>query len=79
MAEILLSRLVVYPVIYRVSYIPGGARFQPSTVCQKGTFVKIEKSHNSDNPTSSLPKMVVWKLLSLWESLFVSFWEGNLF
>ena len=25
-------RLVVYPIIYRVSYIPGGARFQPSTV-----------------------------------------------
>ena len=25
-------RLVVYPIIYRVSYIPGGAAFQPSTV-----------------------------------------------
>ena len=25
-------RLVVYPIIYRVSYIPGGARFQPSPV-----------------------------------------------
>ncbi len=25
-------RLVVYPIIFRVSYIPGGARFQPSTV-----------------------------------------------
>ena len=25
-------RLVVYPTIYRVSYIPGGAGFQPSTV-----------------------------------------------
>ena len=25
-------RLVVYPIIYRVSYIPGGARFQPSTL-----------------------------------------------
>ena len=25
-------RLVVYPIISRVSYIPGGARFQPSTV-----------------------------------------------
>ena len=25
-------RLVVCPIIYRVSYIPGGARFQPSTV-----------------------------------------------
>ena len=33
MAEILHQlRLVVYPIIYRVSYIPGGARFQPSTV-----------------------------------------------
>ena len=27
-------RLVVYPIIYRVSCIPGGARFQPSTVGQ---------------------------------------------
>ena len=34
MAEILHQlRLVVYPIIYRVSYIPRGARFQPSTVC----------------------------------------------
>ena len=33
MAEILHQlRLVVYPIIYRASYIPGGARFQPSTV-----------------------------------------------
>ena len=33
MAEILHQlRLVVYPIIYRVSYIPGGAGFQPSTV-----------------------------------------------
>ena len=32
MAEILHQlRLVVYPIIYRVSYIPGGAGFQPST------------------------------------------------
>ncbi len=36
MAEILHQlRLVVYPIIYRVSYIPGGARFQPSTVVAK--------------------------------------------
>ena len=26
-------RLVVYPIIYRVSCIPGGVGFQPSTVC----------------------------------------------
>ncbi len=33
MAEILHQlRLVVFPIIYRVSYLPGGARFQPSTV-----------------------------------------------
>ena len=25
-------RLVVYPIVYRVLYIPGGAGFQPSTV-----------------------------------------------
>ena len=39
MAEILHQlRLVVYPIIYRVSYIPGGARFQPSTVLGPGSF-----------------------------------------
>ena len=33
MAEILHQlRLVVYPIIYKVFYIPGGAGFQPSTV-----------------------------------------------
>ena len=33
MEEILHQlRLVVYPMIYRVSYIPGGAGFLPSTV-----------------------------------------------
>ena len=36
MAEILHQlRLVVYPMIYRVLYIPGGAGFQPSTVAPK--------------------------------------------
>ena len=25
-------RLVVYPIIYKVLYIPGGAGFRPSTV-----------------------------------------------
>ena len=35
MAEIRRSPVegqVVFPIIYRVSYIPGGAGFQPSTV-----------------------------------------------
>ena len=33
MAEILHQlRLVVYPIIYKVLDIPGGAGFQPSTV-----------------------------------------------
>ena len=32
MAEILHRLYVVFPIIYRVSYIPGGAGFQPSTV-----------------------------------------------
>ena len=35
MEEILHQlRLVVYPIIYRVLYIPGGADFFPSTVFQ---------------------------------------------
>ncbi len=39
MAEILHQlRLVVFPIIYRVSYIPGGAGFQPSTVPSSQSF-----------------------------------------
>ena len=34
MEEILHQlRLVIYPIIYKVLYIQGGAGFQPSTVC----------------------------------------------
>ncbi len=45
MEEILHQlRLVVYPIIYRVSYIPGGAGFQPSTVCQ--VFWKTTNIHS---------------------------------
>ena len=29
------SWLEVYPIIYKVFYIPGGAGFLPSTVCQE--------------------------------------------
>ena len=32
MAEILHQLIGIFPIIYRVSYIPGGAGFQPSTV-----------------------------------------------
>ena len=32
MAEILHQLIGGFPIIYRVSYIPGGAGFQPSTV-----------------------------------------------
>ncbi len=45
MAEILHQlRLVVYPIIYKDLYIPGGARFQPSTVVVNlvpGIFQKL--------------------------------------
>jgi len=34
-------RLVVYPIIYRVSYIPGGAGFLPSTVGSMGPTVYL--------------------------------------
>jgi len=30
--EEILHQLIVYPIIYRVLYIPGGAGFLPSTV-----------------------------------------------
>ena len=34
-------RLVVYPIIYRVSYIPGGAGFLPSTVGSMGPTIYL--------------------------------------
>ena len=46
MAEILHQlRLVVYPIIYRVSYIPGGggAGFRPSTVLQSASSGHVLK------------------------------------
>ena len=50
MAEILHQlRLVVYPIIYRVSYIPGGCLgFQPSTVVS-GCSPPILKNMSSSN------------------------------
>ena len=33
MAEILHQLICILTIIYRVLYIPGGAGFQPSTVC----------------------------------------------
>ena len=35
MEKILHQLIVVYPIIYKVFYIPGGAGFLPSTVCLK--------------------------------------------
>ncbi len=61
MAEI-LHQLVVFPIIYRVSCIPGGAGFQPSTVLhpplprkltnvtRKGTILQKEISSNPTQP-----------------------------
>ena len=35
-------RLVVYPIIYKVLYIPGGAGFLPSTVCSYYGYITIK-------------------------------------
>ena len=45
-------RLVVFPIIYRVSYIPGGAGFQPSTVVSESerigvSFITFNETHRS--------------------------------
>ncbi len=56
-------RLVVYSIIYRVLYIPGGAGFLPSTiVINTSTASKITNSHPNPTtqttmtPTPSLPE-----------------------
>ena len=56
MIKICTSLYVAYPIIFRISYISGGARFQPTTVlseisvnCNKST-----KLNKSINPISSI-------------------------
>ena len=45
MAEIMHHlRLVVYPIIYKVLYIPGGAGFLPSTVEMRFLLLSSEDS-----------------------------------
>ena len=54
MAEILHQlRLVVYPIIYKVSYIPGGAGFQPSTVGCLPSFDQVGNKHVSEHASWS--------------------------
>ena len=43
-------RLVVYPIIYRVSYIPGGAGYQPSTLGSLGIPEPPRKKNVSSHP-----------------------------
>ena len=43
-------RLVVYPIIYRVSYIPGGAGYQPSTLGSLGIPEPPRKKKVSSHP-----------------------------
>ena len=61
-------RLVVYLMIYRVSYIPGGARFQPSTVSPYLSLgIKICCSH-----TISSLLDVINKRLGSWPSIVLT-------
>ena len=56
--------MVVYPIIYRVSYIPGGAGFQPSTVIPVVNLVVLGKGW-SYSVKVGFGGFVVLKLLSL--------------
>ena len=59
MAETLHQlRLVVFPIIYRVSYIPGGAGFQPSTGSLGfGIFKQVPGSgFGGEKGNESIPK-----------------------
>ena len=47
MAEILHQLIGSFPIIYRVSYIPGGAGFQPSTVCDYTMIVVLNVPQKS--------------------------------
>jgi len=57
-------RLVVYLIIYRVFYIPGGAGFLPSTVFR----ISLDKFHlegitaNGGEKDQGIPQKNAWKI-----------------
>ena len=53
MEKILHQLIVVYPIIYKVFYIPGGAGFLPSTVHRSMTFHNV----NCDKLDRTFPKI----------------------
>ena len=71
-----LLRLVVYPIVYRVLYIPGGAGFLPSTVWRwwkvlsRCDFAFLKNNHGSGK--EDLPKF--WKETILLEGSMFFHW-----
>ena len=49
--------MVVYPIMFRALYSPGGAGFLPSTVCSQPTPNPPTNKANTQDPSSSHPTM----------------------
>ena len=67
--EIILHQLrfVVYPIIYRFLYIPGGAAFLPSTVCLPTDHTKVTFLPHLSTPTGlQLQTHWSWELHHHW-------------
>ncbi len=60
MAEILHQLIGSFPIIYRVSYIPGGAGFQPSTVAFTENSIGGSESL-IPLESKTLPRIVFWE------------------
>ena len=79
------SLQVVYPVIYRVSYIPGGARFQPSTVgpfCCTPSFNYFEPKYcelqirHCRRFWSVFPFRTWIQIIAMWRSQLMEKWPN---
>ena len=58
---------MVYPIIYRVLNIPGGARILPSTVCEEGdSSIEVLEDLERDDSERRRVCIRLWGLLGSW-------------
>ena len=64
--------MVVYPIIYRVSYMSGGAGSRPSTVSPSSSIQDSCSNHQKDPQAPGFQSpLLKWKLYHLWSFLSI--------
>ena len=64
--------MVVYPIVYRVSYMSGGAGSLPSTVSPSSSIQDSCSNHQKDpQPPGIQSPLLKWKLYHLWSFLSI--------